>query len=474
MKRLVMKFGGTSVGSAERIARVAKLVKEFAAPETIVVTSAMSGVTDRLVEIAERVAQGIEEEHIHEFVAYMREKHISTAQEVAREEEIPELKAEIERLLSELEKILVGISYVGELTPRSLDYVLSFGERLAAPLVSAALRKEGINSRWYTGYEAGIVTDSNFGRASPIMDITEERVREVIEPRLKDTIPVVTGFIAGNEKGRITTLGRGGSDYTAAILGAVLDADEIWIWTDVDGILTTDPRLVKEARVIEVLSYIEAMELAYFGAKVLHPKTIEPAMEKGIPVRVRNTFNPGCEGTLIVSEQEKTSDIVKAISVMKNVALLNISGVGMIGLPGVASRVFTALAQQKVNILMISQGSSEANISIVVEKGDVERAVDALREEFLGANIVKHVQYNEDVAIIAVVGAGMRGTRGVAARVFTAVANAGVNVLMIAQGSSEVNISFVIAGEDAAKAARALHEEFITKRGSSPSREAIE
>ncbi len=464
MKRLVMKFGGTSVGSAERIARVAKLVKEFAAPETIVVTSAMSGVTDRLVEIAERVAQGIEEEHIHEFVAYMREKHISTAQDVAREEEIPELKAEIERLLSELEKILVGISYVGELTPRSLDYVLSFGERLAAPLVSAALRKEGINSRWYTGYEAGIVTDSNFGRASPIMDITEERVREVIEPRLKDTIPVVTGFIAGNEKGRITTLGRGGSDYTAAILGAVLDADEIWIWTDVDGILTTDPRLVKEARVIEVLSYIEAMELAYFGAKVLHPKTIEPAMEKGIPVRVRNTFNPSCEGTLIVSEQEKTSDIVKAISVMKNVALLNISGVGMIGLPGVASRVFTALAQQKVNILMISQGSSEANISIVVEKGDVERAVDALREEFLGANIVKHVQYNEDVAIIAVVGAGMRGTRGVAARVFTAVANAGVNVLMIAQGSSEVNISFVIAGEDAAKAARALHEEFITKR----------
>ena len=463
MKRLVMKFGGTSVGSAERILRVAELVKRFAAPETVVVTSAMSGVTDRLVEIAERVAQGIDEEQIHEFVNYMREKHLSVAQEVARKEEVEELRSEIERLLSELEKILVGISYVGELTPRSLDYVLSFGERLAAPLLSAALRSLGINSRWYTGYEAGIVTDSNFGRATPLMDLTEERVRQVIEPRLKDSIPVVTGFIAGDKEGRITTLGRGGSDYTAAILGAVLDADEIWIWTDVDGILTTDPKLVKEARVIEVLSYIEAMELAYFGAKVLHPKTIEPAMEKGIPVRVRNTFNPSCEGTLIVSEQEKTSDIVKAISVMKNVALLNISGVGMIGLPGVASRVFTALAQQKVNILMISQGSSEANISIVVERADVERAVRALQEEFLGANIVKDVQYNENVAIIAVVGAGMRGTRGVAARVFTAVANAGVNVLMIAQGSSEVNISFVVADEDAAKAARALHEEFITK-----------
>ncbi len=463
MERLVMKFGGTSVGSAERILMVAELVKRFAAPETVVVTSAMSGVTDRLVEIAEKVARGIEEEQIHDFIQYMREKHLGVAGEVAGREEVEELGAEIERLLSELEKILVGISYVGELTPRSLDYVLSFGERLAAPLLSAALRRRGINSRWYTGYEAGIVTDSTFGRASPIMDITEERVLQVIEPRLRDTVPVVTGFIAGDEKGRITTLGRGGSDYTAAILGSVLEADEIWIWTDVDGILTTDPKLVKEARVIKVLSYIEAMELAYFGAKVLHPKTIEPAMEKGIPVRVRNTFNPGCEGTLIVSEQEKSSDIVKAISVMKNVALLNISGVGMIGLPGVASRVFTALAQQKVNILMISQGSSEANISIVVERADVERAVGALQEEFLGANIVKDVQYNEDVAIIAVVGAGMRGTRGVAARVFTAVANAGVNVLMIAQGSSEVNISFVVADEDAAKAARALHREFITK-----------
>ncbi|NOZ59039.1 MAG: aspartate kinase [Euryarchaeota archaeon] len=458
-----MKFGGTSVGSGERISGVAELIRRFAAPETVVVTSAMSGVTDRLVEIAERVADGVSEDEIHEFIGYMRRKHTEAAREVAPREEVEELCAEVERLLGELEKILIGISYVGELTPRSLDYVLSFGERLAAPLLSAALRRQGIASRWYTGYEAGIVTDSNFGKASPLMDITQERVRQVIEPRLKDSIPVVTGFIAGNEQGRITTLGRGGSDYTAAILGAVLDADEIWIWTDVDGILTTDPRLVKEARVIEVLSYIEAMELAYFGAKVLHPKTIEPAMEKGIPVRVRNTFNPNCEGTLIVSEQEKSSDIVKAISVMKDVALLNISGVGMIGLPGVASRVFTALAQQKVNILMISQGSSEANISIVVERADVERAVDALQEEFLGANIVKDVQYNENVAIIAVVGAGMRGTKGVAARVFTAVASAGVNVLMIAQGSSEVNISFVVADEDAAKAARALHEEFITK-----------
>ncbi len=448
------------MGSADRILRVAELVERYRAPETVVVVSAMSGVTDRLEEMAHRTSEGAEEGTIRRFVEHLRRRHAGVAARVAEVGGV-DVRQEIERLLGELEKILIGISYVGELTPRSLDYVMSFGERLCAPLVSAALNARGMPSEWFTGYEAGIVTDSSFGRARPLMELTRERVREVLMPRLGRSIPVVTGFIAGDERGRTTTLGRGGSDYSAAILGAVLDADEIWIWSDVDGILTTDPSLVENAKVIEVLSYTEAMELAYFGAKVLHPKTIEPAMEKGIPVRVRNTFNPECEGTLIVSEQEKSDSIVKAISVMRDVALLNISGVGMIGVPGVASRVFTALAQQNINILMISQGSSEANISIVVERGDAERAVEALREEFLGANVVRKVEYEEDVAIIAVVGAGMRGTKGVAARVFTAVANAGVNVLMIAQGSSEVNISFVVSSGDAEKAAGALHREFI-------------
>jgi aspartate kinase len=262
-------------------------------------------------------------------------------------------------------------------------------------------------------------------------------------------------------RGRITTLSRGGSDFTAAIIGAALSVDEIWIWTDVDGIMSTDPRMVKEARTIKVISFMEAMELAYFGAKVLHPKTIEPAMEKDIPVRVRNTFNPANEGTVIVREQEQVVDVVKAISVMENVALLNVSGVGMIGIPGVAAKVFSALAEEKVNILMISQGSSEVNISIIVEKEDLKKAVRILERVFADKSIVKDVQYNEDVAIIAVVGAGMRGTKGVAARVFKAVADAGVNVLMIAQGSSEVNISFIVLRKDAVKAAKALHDEFI-------------
>lgn len=461
MKRVVMKFGGTSLGNARRIKRVAEIVKENMAEETVVVVSAMSGVTDMLIRTSEKVVKGISEAEIKEFVGDVREKHLAAIKDAVatKYQSLPVL--EVEKLCSELEKVLIGVSYVGELTPRSMDHIMSFGERLSAPIVSGALNSFGIKSRWFDGYNAGIVTDSTFGKAVPIWHLTEKKVMESLGPVLGDTVPVVTGFIARNENGRITTLGRGGSDYTASILGSVLGADEIWIWTDVDGIMTTDPKLVKEAKTIKVISFIEAMELAYFGAKVLHPKTIEPAMERNIPVRVRNTFNVDNEGTLIVSEQQKSSDIVKAISVMNDVALLTIAGVGMIGVPGVAARVFNALAKEDVNILMISQGSSEANISIVIDKKDLERAINTIKDVFLGKNIVRDVHHKEDVSIIAVVGAGMRGTKGVAARVFTAVANAGVNVLMIAQGSSEVNISFVVLEKDAERAAKALHKEFI-------------
>jgi aspartate kinase len=459
--RVVMKFGGSSVGSGERIKNTAELVKDHKPEECVVVVSAMQGVTDRLVDMAERVALGMPEEMIKNFTGELREKHRAATYEAVSRDYRETVMIDIERLCAELEKVLVGVSYVGELTPRSMDYVLSFGERLSAPIMSGALNSIGIKSRWFSGYEAGIVTDSDFGKAKPLWEITNKKIKKILQPHLEASVPVVTGFVAGDEKERITTLGRGGSDYSASIIGTALDADEIWIWTDVDGILTTDPKMVKEAKTIKVISFIEAMELAYFGAKVLHPKTIEPAMEKDIPVRVRNTFNPDNPGTVIVREQEKISDIVKAVSVMKNVALLTISGVGMIGVPGVAARVFGALAEEKVNILMISQGSSEVNISLIIERGDLKKAIGTIEKTFAGKNIVRDVQYNEDVAVIAVVGAGMRGTKGVAARVFTAVANAGVNILMIAQGSSEVNISFIVLEKDAVRAVKALHDEFI-------------
>ncbi len=462
LSSVVMKFGGTSVQNTKMIGEVVGIIKRYRARrQTIVVVSAMSRVTDGLVNTANRVVAGTAKENeIKDFISELKERHRITIEEVVLKKYRPPVLIEIERLLDELEKVLTGVSYVGELTPRSLDFVMSFGERLSAPIISGALNSADIKSKWFTGFEAGIVTDSNFGKAAPILDQTEEKIKMVLGS-IRDMVPVVTGFVAGDTKGRITTLGRGGSDYSAAIIGSVLGVDEIWIWTDVDGILTTDPRIVEDASIIKVISYAEAMELAYFGAKVLHPKTIEPAIEKSIPVRVLNTFKPEKEGTMIVKKQNEISDVVKAISVTKDVVLLTISGAGMIGVPGVAARVFGALARKNVNILMISQGSSEVNISIVIEKGDLKRAVRTIKREFEGTNIIRDIQHAKNIAVIAVIGAGMQGTRGVAARVFTSVAKAAVNVLMIAQGSSEVNISFIIHEKDAKKAVNALHDEFV-------------
>jgi aspartate kinase len=460
-----MKFGGTSLGDAERISKVCDIIGERRDNETVVVVSALQGVTDMLAETAKRISSGeISEGEIRDFMGELLERHRAVARELLSEKRLDLVLIELEKFSIELEKVLLGVHYVGELTPRSYAYMISFGELFSASLVSEALNSKGIKSKWFTGLEAGIVTDSNFERAAPLWDDTVKNVKSNLGGLLKDTVPVVTGFIAGDKAGRITTLGRGGSDYSAAILGIALDCDEVWIWTDVDGIMTTDPQLVEEAKTIKVISYIEAMELAFFGAKVLHPKSIEPAMEKGVAVRVKNTFNPEGEGTLIVKEQEMISRVVKAVSVMTDVSLMTISGAGMIGVPGVAARSFSALAEKDVNILMISQGSSEVNISFIIESSDLERAVSTLKRSFKNQGIVKGVDYTETVAIIAVIGAGMKGTKGLAGRVFTAVANAGVNVLMIAQGSSEVNISFVVLESDAKKAAKALHDEFIESR----------
>jgi aspartate kinase len=464
--RLIMKFGGTSLANAKRIMDVIKIIGERKKEdEVVVVVSALAGVTDMLVDTAKKISEGeVSESEIKVLIGDLFERHRKLAVEVLSDKEMELVLLELERFSIELEKLLIGIRYVGELTPRTFAYVVSFGERLSAPIINGALNTNNIKSGWFTGYDAGIVTDSKYEKAAPLWDHTMKNVKKRLEKALKEMVPVVTGFISKDSAGRITTLGRGGSDYTAAILGVALDADEVWIWTDVDGIMTTDPRLVKEAKTIPVISYIEAMELAYFGAKVLHPKSIEPAMEKGVPVRVKNTLNPTAPGTLIVKEQEKTREVVKAVSVMSSVTLITISGVGMIGVPGVAAKSFSALAEKNVNILMISQGSSEVNISFVIEAQDLDRAVETLRRRFEKKDIVRKVDYNEDVAIIAIIGSGMKGTKGVAARLFTAVAEAGVNVLMIAQGSSEVNISFVVLEKNARKAAKALHNEFIIKQ----------
>jgi aspartate kinase len=460
--RLVMKFGGTSVADGSKIKSVASLIKRFydAKNEIIVVVSALSGVTDQLEKIAKKASEDGKIGDVNAFMKNLKERHYSVAKEALAGEELKAVVEELNARLKDLENALISICHLRELTARSNNYISSFGERLSAPILSASLKSMNLCSVTLTGGDAGIVTDSNFKNARPLLDMTDIKVKERIAPLLqKQIIPVITGFVAADDKGIITTLSRGGSDYTASLIGSAIDADEIWIWTDVDGIMTSDPRIISEARTLPTISYLEAMELSYFGAKVLHPKTIEPAIKKGIAVRVRNTFNPDHTGTLIVNSHEEIKDIIKAVTLIRNVALINISGSGMAGIPGVAGRVFTALGRIGANIMMISQGSSEANISLVVDESQLDLSLHALKIEFT-ENIVKDISYDKDICVIAVVGDGMAGIPGVAGRVFTALGRIGANIMMISQGSSEANISFVVNKADSKKAVRALHDEF--------------
>lgn len=460
---IVMKFGGTSVGSAREILRVVDLVKKEP-QKKVVVVSAMAGVTDKMSNIANRIVNlpaTVVEKEVEKFHSEILALHSSTAKEIIHNKKIQEeiLKG-INELANELRITLLGVGYLEDLSSKSLDYILSFGERFSVQIVSGALNSNGVNSLYLTGYEAGIVTDSCFGCARPL----HSRIKDTIPEKLKPLIdsgktPVVTGYIAADEKGRITTLGRGGSDFTASLLGRYLDAGEVQIWTDVDGILTTDPKIIPNAKLISRISYVEAMDLAYFGAKVIHSKMIEPAMVADIPVRIKNTFNPESGGTLIVSRQEKSDSIVKAVAIAKNVAILNLKGVGMAETPNIAGKAFTLLGDHNINIIMIS-GSSESNLSFVIKNDNINRATELLNSRFMG-NGIRSIELVEDVCIITIVGAGMQGTKGIAAKIFETVAAENVNLIMIAQGSSEVNISFIVMEKDGERALKALHRRFI-------------
>jgi aspartate kinase len=458
MARLVMKFGGVSVANGNRLRHVGDLVLHFSRDnEIVLVTSALQGVTDDLLACAKKAAKEGNVSEVIDFMEKLTDRHNQAITDAIKDTQIAkEVSETISNKLSELEKAYIGICYLGELTARSLDYISSYGEQLAAPILAGVLRDMGIPSLHYTGSEAGIVTDSNYGDCRPL-----EKTYNLIPQRLLPLkgVPVVTGFIAKDEKGTITTLGRGGSDLSASLIGAAIDADEIWFWKETYGIMTTDPKIVPEARSIPSISYREAMELSNFGAKVLHPRSIEPAIRKDIPVRVKCTFDPDAPGTLIVHEVVPKADVIKAVTLHKNVALLNISGAGMIGTLGVAARAFSALAKAGINIVMISQGSSEVNISMIIEERQVEKAEDALRAEF-PRDLVKDISHDHDVSAVAVVGAGMAGTPGVAARVFKAMGAARINVVMISQASGQLNISFVVASKDAEQAVRELHREF--------------
>jgi aspartate kinase len=460
--RLIHKFGGTALATGARIRQAAQLVRHHRASTMAVVVSAGGQTTDQLLEACERAGAG-DVAHIQQFVASLGAQHRAAAQVAVRREALRRdvLQALADKV-DQLSRALTGMAYLGEVTPKSRDFVASFGERFTADFLWGALTDAKVAAQRFAGGEVGIVTDSNYGEAHPLLEATYHQVQQNLAPLVaKHRIPVVTGFIAVDQHGNVTTLGRGGSDYTASILGAALRVDEIWLWTDVDGVLSTDPRIVPNAQLIPTVSFPEALELSVLGVKALHPRAFEPAMAAGIPVRIRNCFNPQHPGTRIIRDQRvERGRIVKVVMPVWNVALVTVSGASMVGAPGTAASVFRILGEQRINIMMISQSVSEANISVIVARAARPRAVNALELALVGRGIVSEVAYEDDVCVVAAIGAGMKGTPGVAARLFGALARRGINVRMVAQGSSELNMSLVVREADGKAAVRAIHEEF--------------
>ena len=470
MTTLTIKFGGTSVGRAEAHTQAADIVLEQVHrwDHLAVVVSAMSGVTDALIQGARTAASG-DDQTYRAIVADLRVRHYRAIDELLTPDgERAQMLAAVDEVLDEFTIFCRSVHVLGEVTPRAMDAITSLGERINARILAAVLRRRGIKSEAVDATEL-IVTDDKFQNAVPLMDATRARVADRLIPLLDDgVVPVVTGFIGATEEGVTTTLGRGGSDYTAAILGDCLDADEVWTWTDVDGVMTADPRMVPDARVIPVLSYGEVSELAYFGAKVLHPRTIWPVVERGIPLWVKNTFNPTCPGTQVVREPETASGTVKAVTAIQGLSMVTVEGRGMLGVPGIAARTFAAVASQGASVLMISQASSEQSICFVIPTPAAPPVIRAIEDELaleLARRDVDRVWSLDDVVIVSVVGAGMRATPGVSARVFGALGRGNINIVAIAQGSSDCSISLVVAADAATDAVRQIHREVILNGG---------
>jgi aspartokinase/homoserine dehydrogenase 1 len=468
-KTLVMKFGGTSVGSAEALCQAAQIIKESRAewPRLVVVTSAMAGVTDRLLACASEAAQG-KLDGLADAEQALRDKHFEAADQLCRDDKRREAsRQDINVLLFAFVDLCKSIAELGEASPRTLDAVASLGERMSIHLLSAAAECEGVRTK-AVGSAAFIVTNTNFQNAHPNFKLTAEKTQRTLNPLLDEGIvPITTGFIGATPEGIITTLGRGGSDYSAAIIGAVLPAAEVWIWTDVDGVMTTDPRIAPNARTLPQITYNEVAELAYYGAKVLHPKTIRPIVEAGIGLRICNTFNPSHPGTRLVANSPEDSkprnggQVVKAVTAIRQQKLITIEGRGMIGVPGVAARAFAAVASTGTSVPLITQASSEQSICFAVPSELAPPVLSALQDVFaqeIEDDDIDRIWMTDDVSIVTVVGVGMRHTPGVAGEVFTQLGKQKANVLAIAQGSSEVSISMVVDAPDTEIAVKALHE----------------
>ena len=459
--KLVVKFGGTSLATVKDIKNVVKTVDKIAKKnKTVVVCSAVDGITDELIQISSLVQKGNKKD-ANRMLAKISQKHKQFADHLITNPKISKsLSSKLNSDLSELEELVNGLILLGEVTPRSYDYLISFGEKLSIDLVSFSLQELKNKSTPLSGKEAGIVTDSNFGDSRPLMDTTKIRLSKIINEHLKkNLIPVVAGFAGADQHDHTTTFGRGGSDYTATIIASCIDADEIWLMSDVEGMMTADPKLIKNAKLLKQVSYSEAIEMARFGAKQIHPRTFEPLLSKKIPMRIRSSFDVNNQGTLVTLPHSKSKDPVKCVAAIRKVGLLDLTGGILFAGPGAAAKIFSVLSKNDINAMMVSSNPSESSITIVVKKEDLHRAENVLEINLLGTTL-KKIETIPNVAIIAVIGSGMRGKVGIASRVFLAAQKSNANVMMIAQGSSELNLAFVVKDNDCKAVVTSLHNEF--------------
>ncbi len=458
----ILKFGGSSVGNAENIEKVVAIVKDETRKDSCaVVLSAMQGTTDALIETGKLAENG--DENFRARIGEIKEKHFEAIKKLLDDSARKSVLDFVEEKIKELEKICEGVFLLRELSPRTLDRITSFGEILSTKIVSAKLATLGIENVRKDSREL-IKTDSHFNNAAVDFEKTNELIQGFFKNQ-KPNLTILQGFIASDEKNITTTLGRGGSDYTAAILAASLDAEVLEIWTDVSGMMTADPRIVRNIRQIPRITYREAMELSHFGAKIIYPPTIQPVLQKNIPILIKNTFAPEDFGTFIEAEVSGERDIIRGITSIDKVAILSLEGSGMIGIPGFSKRLFDALSKAKINVILITQSSSEHSICVAVEEkfGDAaKKVVDAEFEYEIAVGKIEPLSVEKNLSILALVGDNMRHHTGISGKMFAALGGQGVNIRAIAQGSSERNISAVIGSEDVKKAVNTLHEEFFS------------
>lgn len=451
----VLKFGGTSVGSAENIQKVKEILMKQD-DDVIVVVSALGGITDMILSAAKMAAIGTG--YFQAELTEINTRHYEVIEKLFDGEKQTEVREKTQVLLEELERIIHGVSLIGELTPKTLDKILGFGERLSSLIISEYIPL----AKWFDSSKL-IRTNSDFGKAIVNFAVTNQLITSAFSGF--SGIAIVPGFISSNEAGEYTTLGRGGSDYTGAIMSAAMDVSSLEIWTDVNGFMTADPRVISKAYTITTLSYSEAMELSHFGAKVIYPPTILPVYKKGIPVRIKNTLDPEAEGTLITASKLNGKDLpIKGISSISNITLITIQGLGMVGVTGISARLFGALARQNINVILISQASSENSISFAIDLASTNKAEAAIRQEFereIQLDQINKITIEENLAIVAIVGENMKHATGVAGKLFNTIGKNGINIIAIAQGASELNISWVVKISDLRKTLNVVHESFF-------------